>query len=302
MAARASAFRALAPAKVNLALHVTGRRADGYHLLDSLVVFADMGDVVTLRDGPGRAPGLALSLAGPQAPAVPPGPDNLILRAARAMGAKGAVEGLAFTLEKHLPVASGLGGGSSDAAAALRCMAARSGAALPGGDALLRLGADLPVCMAAAPSRMRGIGERIDPLPALPPLWMVLVNPGVPLSTAAVFAALALRDNPGLPDLPEGWPDTESFCAWLQGTRNDLESPACTIAPPVRAAIHALRRTEGCLLARMSGSGASVFGIFADAGHAGRAAKALRAHAPDWWIAPAGLLPPEGAAPKALAP
>lgn len=291
---RAPGLRALAPAKVNLALHVTGRRADGYHLLDSLVVFADVGDVLTLRDGAGTEPGIALSLAGPQAPGVPPGPDNLILRAGRAMGA----ERLVFTLEKRLPVASGLGGGSSDAAAALRCIAARTGAALPEGAALLRLGADLPVCLAATPSRMRGIGDRIDPLPPLPPLWMVLVNPGVPLSTATVFAALARRDNPGLPSLPEGWPDTRSFCTWLRGTRNDLEPAACAIAPQVHAAIDALQRTRGCLLARMSGSGASVFGLYADPDQAERAAARLRARAPAWWVAPAGLLPPGGAAPE----
>lgn len=296
---RAPELRALAPAKVNLALHVTGRRADGYHLLDSLVVFADLGDMLTLRDGPGTEPGISLSLTGPQAPGVPPGPENLILRAARAMGVEGGHERLAFTLEKRLPVASGLGGGSSDAAAALRCIAARTGAALPDGPALLRLGADLPVCLAATPSRMRGIGERIDPLPPLPPLWMVLVNPGVPLSTAAVFAALARRDNPGLPALPARWPDTRSFCTWLRGTRNDLEPAACAIAPQVLAAIDALHRTRGCLLARMSGSGASVFGLFADAGQAERAAARLRARAPAWWVAPAGLLPPGDAAPGA---
>lgn len=284
----ANVVRALAPAKVNLALHVTGRRADGYHLLDSLVVFADAGDRVEAR----TASALSVSVTGPQAAMVPRGGDNLVARAARAMGA----ERLALRLDKQLPVASGLGGGSSDAAAALRCIAALTGAALPGPQALLDLGADVPVCLAARPCRMTGIGEALSDVPPLPPIWLVLVNPGVPVSTAAVFGALTLRDNAHLPALPASWTDAAAFCNWLRQTRNDLEPPARRLAPEIDAVLTALGGTRGCLLSRMSGSGASCFGLFASAADAVAAARALRGGAPGWWVLASGVLAAGGAA------
>ncbi|WP_299909807.1 4-(cytidine 5'-diphospho)-2-C-methyl-D-erythritol kinase [uncultured Paracoccus sp.] len=254
-----------ARAKLNLALHVTGRRDDGYHLLDSLVVFARYGDAVQVSPGGG-----ALTVDGPFAGDVPTGDDNLCLRAARAMGAEARVH-----LTKNLPVASGIGGGSADAAAVMRALAAQ-GHALPADPAAL--GADIPVCLAGQPARMRGVGERLDPVPAVPSLAVVLVNPGIPLSTPAVFKALQQRDNPPLPD-PD-WQDAESLIGWLQNTRNDLQPAAITLAPAISAVLTALDG-QGARLSRMSGSGATCFGLFDDAESAARAARALARSG--WW-------------------
>lgn len=268
----------LARAKLNLTLHVTGQRADGYHLLDSLVVFADLGDLLSLED----APGLSLRARGGYGADVPEGEDNLVLRAARLIGARD----VAITLEKRLPVASGMGGGSADAAAVLRLLAQAQGLALPDTPALMRLGADLPVCMAAPrPCRMQGLGERVTPLAGVPGLAMVIVNPGVALSTPAVFAALKVRDNPPMPlELPH-WPDAAAFCRWLEGMRNDLEEPARALVPEIGAAIAALAGRPGCLLARMTGSGATCFGLFASRSLAEAACTALAR--PGWFTATA---------------
>ena len=261
--------RAVAPAKINLTLHVTGQRADGYHLLDSLVVFTEAGDGLTLADGPG----LSLDLTGPAAPALAVEPDNLVLRAARAVGATRA----AFTLEKRLPVASGMGGGSSDAAAALKLLAGR-GLPPPDTAGLMRLGADLPVCMAApAPSRMTGLGEGVAPVAGVPALWLLLVNPGQGLSTPAVFKALSQRDNPPMPAVLPGWSDAPALAEWLAGMRNDLEAPARVLMPGIGDLLAGLRAQPGCLLARMTGSGATCFGIFATEGAVQDAARALAA-------------------------
>ncbi|MCA2012603.1 4-(cytidine 5'-diphospho)-2-C-methyl-D-erythritol kinase [Cereibacter sphaeroides] len=260
----------LAPAKINLTLHVTGRRADGYHLLDSLVVFAEAGDRLTLTQGTG----LSLELTGPRAAALAVEPDNLVLRAARLMGAEGA----AFTLEKTLPVASGMGGGSSDAATAIRLLAEAQGQPLPGIEALMRLGADLPVCMAApSPSRMRGLGERIEAVSGVPALWLLLVNPGQGLSTPSVFKALQTPDNPPMPEVLPRWPDAAALCDWLEGMRNDLQPPAMAQMPQIGALLDEIAAQEGCLLSRMTGSGATCFGVF-DSGEAlQRAALSLEA-------------------------
>lgn len=257
-----------APAKINLCLHVTGQRADGYHLLDTLVAFCTVGDVLTLRPGP-----LSLALCGPEAAALSAEPDNLILRAARMMGAEAAI-----TLDKRLPVASGLGGGSADAAAALRGLARLTGRPLPG--AVETLGADVPMCLAARPARVRGIGERLTPV-RLPALHLVLVNPRVPVATPAVFAALERRDGRGLPEPLPDWPDAAALVTWLAGTRNDLEPPARRQAPAIAEALTAL---EGALFARMSGSGATCFGIFGDAAQARAAADDIRRARPGWWV------------------
>lgn len=259
----------LAPAKLNLTLHVTGQRGDGWHLLDSLVVFAGLGD----RIEPGPAPGL--TVAGPFAAGVPTGADNLVLRAAALAG----VRDPALRLLKVLPPASGMGGGSSDAAATLRHFGAR-----PGTEALMRLGADLPVCMAApTPCRMRGLGEQVDPLAGVPGLWLVLVNPGAPLATPAVFRALASRRNPPMPDPLPRWRDGPDLAAWLAGQRNDLEPPARALAPAIDAALSALSAQPGCLLARMTGSGATSFGLFATRATRDAAAAALAR--PGWFTA-----------------
>ncbi|MDE3078548.1 MAG: 4-(cytidine 5'-diphospho)-2-C-methyl-D-erythritol kinase [Paracoccaceae bacterium] len=265
-----------APAKVNLALHVTGRRADGYHLLDSLVVFAGVGDRLRAE----RADRLTLEVTGPRAAGVPTDATNLVLRAAATLGAG---RGARIVLDKHLPAAAGIGGGSSDAATALRVLAELWGLPLPGADAVLALGADVPVCLAGQPARMRGIGERLEPLPDLPPAWLVLVNPGVGVPTGAVFQGLARRDNPPLPE-PRPWPDAVALADWLREARNDLEPPARAVAPVIGEIIDRLAATDGCLLSRMSGSGATCFGLFASAAAASAAAQALRRMRPDWWV------------------
>lgn len=271
--------RAFAPAKVNLTLHVTGRRADGYHLLDSLVVFADIGDRIALRTGRG----LTLRVTGPMAGGVPPGADNLVLRAARLAGA----DGIAIELEKHLPAAAGIGGGSSDAAAVLR--------ALGGGrvDALA-LGADMPVCLLARTARMSGIGQTVTPVDGIPPLPAVLVNPGVAVPTGAVFDALSRRDGAPMPAIPRftGRFGAVADCAgWLARQRNDLEPPALVLAPAIADALALLQGT-GALLARMSGSGATCFGLFSDQAAARTAAQTLAGARPDWWVQPTVLAHP----------
>ncbi|MCC1481814.1 4-(cytidine 5'-diphospho)-2-C-methyl-D-erythritol kinase [Roseibaca sp. Y0-43] len=268
-----------APAKVNLALHVIGQRADGYHQLDSLVVFTDVGDV--LRATP--APGLSLDVTGPEAAGLSGEGDNLVLRAARLMQA----DGLALTLEKHLPVASGIGGGSSDAAAALRLVARATGRALP--PDVLPLGADVPVCMSAQPCRMRGIGEDVTPIPPLPQMAMVLVNPRVGVSTPEVFRALARKDNAPMPDTLPAWPDFARFVEWLSAQRNDLQAPACAAVPEIAQVLGALEGS-GAALARMSGSGATCFGLFPDLGQAQVAADTISGVRPGWWVRATALL------------
>lgn len=269
-----------ARAKVNLHLHVTGRRADGYHLLDSLVVFAEAADAVTVAP----ASALSLSLCGPEAGALAAEADNLVLRAARllAEAAGRPLPGAALVLEKRLPVASGIGGGSADAAAALRALNRFWGLGMAADrlEALaLRLGADVPVCLASRPARMAGVGEVLTPAPALPDFGMVLANPRVSLPTPRIFAArTGAFSAPAA--FPSGWADVVAMAAALRSLRNDLEPPAVGLCPPIAEVLAALRALPGALLARMSGSGATCFAIFADAAAAERAAEALPAA---WW-------------------
>lgn len=262
MSARSAGF---APAKVNLALHVTGQRDDGYHLLDSLVAFADLGDHVSVAP----ADGLSLYVTGPRADGVPTDDSNLVLRAARMAGATGAI-----TLDKHLPAAAGIGGGSSDAAACLRVL----GADLDP----LPLGADLPVCMVARAARMSGIGEIVTPHP-LPPLPAVLVNPGVAVPTPQVFSALPHKDNPDLGEIPEFGGDVEAVIDWLARQRNDLEAPAMRCAPEIGGTLQAVAGS-GAALARMSGSGATCFGLFETPDQARLAAEMIATLQEDWWV------------------
>ncbi len=277
--AAAAPLAELAPAKVNLALHVTGRRADGYHELDSIVVFPRLGDLVEAEP----AAGLSLALDGPFAHDLGTGPDNLVLRAALLMRPQG--RGAALRLLKSLPVASGIGGGSADAAATLRLLARLWQAPLPATEAVLALGADVPVCLDGRACRMQGIGERLTPLD-LPPFWIVLANPGVPLATAAAFAGLVSRTNPPLAP-PPAFPDAAAFFGYLAAQRNDLEAPAVSLAPPLAATLASVRRQPGCVLARMSGSGATCFGVFAAEAPALAAAEAIRHAEPTWWTAAA---------------
>lgn len=267
-------IRESAPAKINLALHVTGQRADGYHLLDSLVVFAAIGDGLSLA----AAPDLSLTVTGPLANGVPTGPENLILRAAALLPPDRAAT---ITLDKHLPHAAGLGGGSADAAAALRGLARLWDCDLPDMSSVLTLGADVPVCLSSSPQRMRGIGEHLSPLPPLPPLWAVLVNPRVEVPTGAVFKGLASKHNPEM-NAPE-WTGFDDFIRWLSEQRNDLEPPALSIAPKVAQTLAALQHS-GAALSRMSGSGATCFGLFATAAHATDAARRIASAQPGWWV------------------
>ncbi|TCO73002.1 4-(cytidine 5'-diphospho)-2-C-methyl-D-erythritol kinase [Rhodovulum euryhalinum] len=270
---------AFAPAKINLTLHVTGQREDGYHLLDSLVVFADAGD----RLGFAPAGNLTLTVTGPRAAGVPSDGRNLVLKAAALFGAG---RGAAITLDKHLPAAAGIGGGSSDAAAALRGLSQLWGLPLPDAAAVLSLGADVPVCLAPRALRMRGVGEEIAEGPRLPSMGLVLVNPGVEVPTPAVFKALARKDNPPMPH-PPGWATAAVMAHWLRDQRNDLEAPARALAPVIGEVLAAIAATPGCLLARMSGSGATCFGIYDNRTEAEAAAAALRAQAQGWWVAAA---------------
>ena len=282
-------IREAAPAKVNLFLQVVGRRPDGYHLLDSLVVFAAIGDAVTVAE----APAFTLALDGPEASALAAEADNLVLRAARALAAAAGVgTAAALHLEKRLPVASGIGGGSADAAATLRALAALWG--LPA--ALARsvapgLGADVPACLVADALRMTGIGEVITPAPVLPEFGLVLANPRVPVATPAVFRALAGRFS-GPAMLPPAWADTATMASDLALMSNDLEAPAVEICAAIGPVLTALGALPGALLARMSGSGATCFAILPDAASATRAAALLP---PAWWRWGGGLAAPPAA-------
>ena len=273
-----------APAKVNLSLHITGQRADGYHLLDSLICFAGVGDRLSAR----RAATFSLRISGPFGQGLTAGEDNLILRAAKIIAPEMP---LAFTLEKNLPLASGIGGGSSDAAAAVRLAWALRGTGEQPGEvaALAALGADVPACLDPRAARMRGIGEELERLGYLPQGWILLVNPGVEVSTPAVFRALTQKQNGPLPQLLPHWPDIAALAAWLKQQRNDLEPPALGLAPVIGAVIAALKGMPGQLIARMSGSGATCFALFQGEDEARAAAAALQAGQPGWWVAVAAI-------------
>lgn len=278
-----------APAKINLTLHVTGKRADGYHLLDSLVVFAGIGDTLELAS----AEGLGLRVTGPTAGALPPGEDNIVLKAARALAAKAGIKaGAAMVLTKRLPVAAGIGGGSTDAAAALKGLSHLWGVSLSTSEMnmlALGLGADVPVCLAGRPTLMTGVGEGLAPAPALPPAWLVLVNPRRPLSTPAVFRARTGGSAPADP-LTEAPADARVLAAQLAARRNDLTQAAIALEPAIGEALALIAVQPACLLARMSGSGATCFGLFEAETEARAAAAALARTQPGWWVEPAPLL------------
>ncbi len=281
-----------APAKINLTLAVLGRRADGYHELDSLVSFAGAADALSLTPGPA----LGLEMSGPFADGLSVGGDNLVLKAAHALGQE--IEGLRwgrFHLVKRLPIASGIGGGSADAAAALRLLSRLNGISLADPRirrAALATGADVPVCLASRARRMEGVGEKLGPKLNLPRLFAVLVNPLEPTPTAAVFAALGLEPGAAGPSAarslpaPTDWPSQpDAFVRKVLSRHgNDLEPAALAVRPAIGAVLEALRASEGCRLARMSGSGATCFGLFADCRASARAARAIRAAHPGWWV------------------
>ncbi len=281
-----AALSRLAPAKVNLFLHVGPVAADGYHPLSSLVAFADVGDRVMVEP----AERLSLAVTGPFAAELEDADDNLILRALRALGAAAGIgaPALAVTLDKRLPIAAGLGGGSSDAGAALKL--AREALGLPLDDAALAeiaglAGADGPMCLHARAAWARGRGDRLEFEPALPPLPCLLVNPRVPSPTAAVYRAYD-AGPPGQADTPApplDW-SPRKVVAWLGGQRNDLEGAALALQPAIGRALVAVGDLPGVRRARMSGSGATVFALFDTRETAREAARLLQSQHPDWWV------------------
>ncbi len=268
-----------APAKINLTLHVTGRRSDGYHLLDSLVAFADIGDTVTVEP----AADLSLMVDGSMAADVPADSGNLVMRAARLMSRE---RGARITLTKRLPASSGIGGGSSDAAATLRALSRLWNLPVP--DDVERLGADVPVCMKPCAQRMQGIGERLTEVPALPDCAILLVNPRVSVSTPDVFRTLQHRDNAPMPDPLPHWPSVQDMARWLGCQRNDLQAAACGLQPRIVSVLDALSETQP-LFRAMSGSGATCFALYAPQA-AADAERRLRAAHPDWWVAAGRLI------------
>jgi 4-diphosphocytidyl-2-C-methyl-D-erythritol kinase len=282
----AASLAALAPAKVNLTLRILGRRADGYHELESLVVFAGCGDHLTFDPGPS----LDLTVGGPTAGQSGAIADNLVLRAAKALADQ--VPGLTvgrFALTKELPAGAGLGGGSADAAAALRLLADANGLSLddPRLVAVARAtGADVPVCLDPRPRVMRGIGDVLSAPLALPKLGIIIVHPGIAMPTPPVFKALGLTPGERCAAGAASGPvpeEREALLAWLAGERNDLEPPAISIAPAIADVIRAIAALPECRLARMSGSGSACFGLFDTEAAAAAAVRGLAEAHPGWW-------------------
>lgn len=283
-----------AHAKINLFLHVTGRRADGYHLLQSLVVFAEIGDTVTAEP----STMLSLSLAGPFGDVLEVSEDNLVLRAALALqdtayNRTGTRPGAALLLIKRLPVASGIGGGSADAAATLRALTRLWSLDLSPAETealALPLGADVPVCIGSRARMMNGIGDRLDDIPALPPVWIVLVNPMRGIETRSVFAARDAEAISAPVAMPARFASAAELAGWLaRETRNDLASAARSILPDIARIEDALGALPGALHAGMSGSGATCFALFASREAAAEGARALRTAEPGWWVEAAAL-------------
>jgi 4-diphosphocytidyl-2-C-methyl-D-erythritol kinase len=271
-----------APAKINLNLHVTGQRADGYHLLESLVVFADVGDDIRITQSESDS----LAIDGPFSVGLETGTGNLVAKTRDQLRLRHNFPPVQIRLTKSLPVSSGIGGGSSDAAATLRAISKLFGISdSTTADVAVNLGADVPMCLAARPLIAKGIGEQLTAVQGLPKLHLVLVNPGVGVSTPEVFKRLSNRNNPPLPVLPEK-PILADFAEWLSRTRNDLQIPALQLCPEIGDTIIALAETAP-MLARMSGSGATCYGLYSDAISAGAAAQSIAARNPNWWVKPA---------------
>mmetsp|Transcript_23690 Transcript_23690/g.42307 ORF Transcript_23690/g.42307 Transcript_23690/m.42307 type:complete len:308 (+) Transcript_23690:980-1903(+) len=297
------AVKVFAPAKINLCLHVTGQQDDGYHLLDSIVAFADIGDTVTLTLGDAQR----LEVTGPEASPDLAGDDNIMWKTAARFWDDGP---LSLHLDKQLPVASGIGGGSADAAATYRGLLAL-GAAVEGLDtprdptakdaaALMDIGADVPMCVTSTPARVQGIGAQITPIADLHPYPVVLVNPRVPVSTPTVFGQLARKVNPALDPIPDDFEDRDLVLDWLDAQRNDLQAAALQLCPEVSTVLAALGHDKACRLARMSGSGATCFGLFIRMYEAEAAADAIRAAHPTWWVRVGRLKGGRRAAPQLI--
>lgn len=276
-----------APAKVNLYLHVVGKRNDGYHLLDSLFAFTRDGDEIAVENGDG----LTLTVTDP---ALSAGEDNIVMKAARKLAAALNVEPkAAITLRKNLPVASGIGGGSSDAAATLEALQRLWGKRLdPAALHALaaELGADVPACLEKRAVAVSGIGEILTPAPALPPFAVLLVNPNKPVSTPAVFKSRAPVFSEKAPMPPEAFADRGAFVRELEKRHNDLQDAACRIEPAVRDVLNALKRLDGALFSAMSGSGGTCFALFPAETDARKAAAEIAAGHAGWWVKPSVLI------------
>ena len=283
-----NAVRALARAKINLNLHVVGKREDGYHEIDSLVTFAEFGDEIVVRENPGGPP-FGIDVDGPfsatMMAATPSPADNLVVKAAAGLRALAERQGIKCTpvhirLTKNLPIAAGIGGGSADAAATIGALSKLWSLPpdLPDRHHLLSLlGADLPMCLASRPLRATGIGERLERV-EMPAMSMLLVNPRVPVETVSVYRHELLGRSG-----PQGIP-ADNLEDHLRQTRNDLEAPARALAPKIGSVLGALVELEGCWLARMSGSGATCFGLFADDADAAEGLRTVKSAHPDWWV------------------
>jgi len=287
-----TALQEPACAKINLTLHITGKRNDGFHTLKSLVVFAQFGDMLSAI----ASDEISLTISGPFAGELS-NTDNLVIKAAQALAdACGAARGAALHLEKNLPPASGMGGGSADAAATLRILQKLWGINLSADELqrlALKLGADVPVCLAQSPAIMRGIGEKLEPVSPFPTLPIVLVNPGVHVSTPDVFKALNYdpTNAPGPAAPPPELISGEVLLDWLPQTRNDLMAPAINLSPSIVDALDVLNAANNCHFARMSGSGATCFGLYPDMQSAKDAAQTIQNANPGWWVQATTILP-----------
>jgi 4-diphosphocytidyl-2-C-methyl-D-erythritol kinase len=288
---RVAAVRVVAPAKINLFLHVGEKRPDGYHALESLIAFAAVADRIRIA----AAPEFSLSVSGPFAAALPKDDDNLALKAARALSRRAGVEqGATIRLEKNLPVAAGIGGGSADAAAVLRGLRLLWGL----GEFDLfplaaELGSDVPACLLSRPCWVEGRGEILTPLPPLPRISLVLVNPRAALSTPAVFAALNVRSGTGAARPVRALETLWDVIGYLGDAGNDLEAPACQLAPVIQDVLNAFDREPGCALAAMSGSGSTCFAFFHEHDFARGAAERIGADHPEWWVSLTQLAGPD---------
>jgi 4-diphosphocytidyl-2-C-methyl-D-erythritol kinase len=274
-------FEEFAPAKVNLTLHLTGQRDDGYHLLDSLVMFASVGDHLAFTP----ADAVTLSVDGSEAHAVPTD-RNSVLSAAHLLD---PTKGARIRLTKTLPVASGIGGGTADAAAAYRGLSRMWN--LPNPTAapetftqVAKLGADVPICLFSKTARMSGIGEQVEFFPNFPTLEAVLVNPRAQVSTQAVFQSISTKKNQPMASVPSHFSDQEEFITWLRLQRNDMQAAAISIAPVINIVLSVISETTDCQLARMSGSGATCFGLYSNTQAAEQAAVSISKQYPNWWV------------------
>ena len=279
--------KVFSPAKVNLTLHVTGQRDDGYHELDTLVAFADVGDTVIVKEADRRA----LEITGPMSRGVPADARNLVTQVAASFWHHGP---LAITIEKILPTMAGIGGGSADAAACFRAIkrlvSMRAGQPveavtdLKSVSILARLGADIPMCVTSTPARAQGIGDQVKPIERFPLLPAVLVNPGIPVPTRTVFEKIEYKTPPPMAEPLPAFKDVFEVSDWLGQQRNDLQVPACVLTPGVAQVLDALGQNKSVLVHRMSGSGATCFGLCSSREDANAVATDISAAHPDWWV------------------